>query len=234
MGKFYREEYAFVPRSFVLPYEEDECKREMGRAPGRTWILKPSSGLQGAGISLVNDFSEVEEIAKQGEYVCQTYVDRPFLINKKKFDLRLYLVIYGTENMTAYLCEEGMARFCTANYEAPTRENKKNDFMHLTNYSLNKQNQEFVTNDLQDPSLASKRKLTEVLRRIQAESPNGPEIVTKIRSEIISVCKKTVAAIHAEVGKFKFSFHKIYKSFHSTQFGLRIKSRKLPLSDCRS
>ena len=35
------------------------------------------------------------------------------LINNKKFDLRLYVVIKGVERIEAYVCEEGIVRFCT-------------------------------------------------------------------------------------------------------------------------
>lgn len=43
----------------------------------------------------------------------QRYIENPLLIQSKKFDLRLYVVIKGVERIEAYLCEEGIARFCT-------------------------------------------------------------------------------------------------------------------------
>jgi len=65
------------------------------------------------------------------------------LIDGKKFDLRLYLVCFGLEPMYAFAYREGMVRICTADYELPSKENLKNTFMHLSNYSLNKMNVEF-------------------------------------------------------------------------------------------
>jgi hypothetical protein len=35
------------------------------------------------------------------------------LINSKKFDIRIYVVICGVEKVQAYLYNEGIARFCT-------------------------------------------------------------------------------------------------------------------------
>jgi len=72
------------------------------------------------------------------EYLVQKYVENPFLIDKKKFDVRIYVVIKGVDPVEAYICEEGLARFCTHNYKAPEYNNLRNLYMHLTNYSLNK------------------------------------------------------------------------------------------------
>ena len=77
------------------------------------------------------------------EFVIQEYLDKPMLIENKKFDLWMYLVCFGLEPMHAYAYWEGMVWICTAEYEAPNKENMKNVFMHLSNYSLNKENENF-------------------------------------------------------------------------------------------
>lgn len=46
----------------------------------------------------------------------QRYLDKPLLLEGIKFDLRIYVVVVGLENMTAYICDEGLARFCTVSY----------------------------------------------------------------------------------------------------------------------
>lgn len=43
----------------------------------------------------------------------QRYVENPLLVNNKKFDIRLYVVIKGVDPIEAYVCDEGLARFCT-------------------------------------------------------------------------------------------------------------------------
>lgn len=43
----------------------------------------------------------------------------PLLIENKKFDMRLYVMLKGIDNIEIYLHKEGMARFCTKDYEEP-------------------------------------------------------------------------------------------------------------------
>jgi len=74
----------------------------------------------------------------------QRYIKTPILVDKKKFDLRLYVLIKGFDPVEAYLCEEGLGRFATSNYVQPNPYNMKNMFVHLTNYSLNKQSENYV------------------------------------------------------------------------------------------
>jgi hypothetical protein len=46
------------------------------------------------------------------------------LINGYKFDLRIYVAVTGGINnptMHGFVCDEGLARFCTKMYEKPTK-----------------------------------------------------------------------------------------------------------------
>lgn len=91
----------------------------------------------------------------------QEYIARPFLLEKMKFDLRVYVMLLSLDPMKIYLSREGLARFCTVPYKEPTTKNLHEIFMHLTNYSLNKYNDTFVHTDrLTD---GSKRTITSVL-----------------------------------------------------------------------
>ena len=108
------------------------------------------------------------------------------LIEGKKFDLRMYLVCFGLEPMHAYAYREGMVRICTADYELPNKENMKNTFMHLSNYSLNKENTDFS----KDLIGGSKRTLSSMLKTIETE-----EIKSKIWESIDTCFRKTISAL---------------------------------------
>jgi tubulin polyglutamylase TTLL11 len=66
----------------------------------------------------------------------------------------------------AFLSEEGIARFCTDNYEKPADLNMANLYMHLTNFSLNQERPEFVDpgKNFKDNKEASKQLFTSVMK----------------------------------------------------------------------
>ena len=198
MQKFYPEDFNFVPRTFILPRDDDICRKIMRKNKLKTWICKPSKGSQGDGLHLINQIWEVSEEVQKDEFIIQDYIERPLLVDKKKFDLRLYIVLFGVEPMHAYLWEEGMARFCTVNYQIPSKSNKNNEFMHLSNYSINKHSDEYVKDDKEQ---STKRKLSDIYDNLETWYPNGTEIVSKIKASIKDVCMKTINAIHANIGK---------------------------------
>lgn len=78
------------------------------------------------------------------DFNVQRYLDKPLLISGFKFDLRVYVVVVGVNPLTAFICDEGLARFCTQKYEAPKKTNFGKKFMHLTNYSVNKYSEAYV------------------------------------------------------------------------------------------
>ena len=72
--------------------------------------------------------------------IVQRYLGKPLLVDGLKFDLRLYVIICGFDPIHAFIADEGLARFCTSLYQAPTQENYRKVYMHLTNYCINKAN----------------------------------------------------------------------------------------------
>lgn len=112
--------------------------------PGVTYIAKPDKGTQGQGIFLVKDLDDLyvngvrESQNCRKNYIIQEYISNPLLLDNKKFDFRLYVLITSVYPLIAYLNEEGLARLCTEDYEDVSNDNLSNVYMHLTNYSLNK------------------------------------------------------------------------------------------------
>lgn len=158
------------PRSFSSLSDGAALGRYADEAAGaQFFIMKPNKGCQGRGIRVTRDPLEcltVEECrSKDAECLVQVYVDRPLLIDGKKFDLRLYVLLTsvvpprapGTptaavpagplDGIHLYVHEEGLVRLCAASYERPTDANCSQGSAHLTNYALNKREAGFSVAD---------------------------------------------------------------------------------------
>lgn len=146
MRREFPKEYSFYPRTWVLPLELADFRAQFdstGRS-SRFYIIKPDSGCQGRGIFLTQNFDSISPLE---QVVAQHYIRKPFLIDGFKFDLRLYVLITSCKPLRMYLFHDGLVRLCTEEYLKPNAENVAMRCMHLTNYAINKHNENFQSNE---------------------------------------------------------------------------------------
>jgi Tubulin-tyrosine ligase family len=159
----------FVPRTWVLPEDWASFSAEFGgagRTARRTFIVKPSIGSQGRGIFLTRTLDDVDATAAQ---VAQRYVARPLLLDGRKFDLRVYVLVLALQPMRIYMFDDGLVRLASLPYRAPAATLDKVS-MHLTNYSLNKHHAGFEQNTGADKAdRGNKRSIQWLLRHLAAE-----------------------------------------------------------------
>ncbi|XP_012867320.1 PREDICTED: tubulin polyglutamylase TTLL13-like [Dipodomys ordii] len=185
MQKLYPTEYNIFPRTWCLPADYGDFQSYGRQRKTRTFICKPDSGSQGRGIFITRSPREV----KPGEHmICQQYISKPFLIDGFKFDMRIYVLITSCDPLRIFMYEEGLARFATRPYVEPTNNNLEDVCMHLTNYAINKRNENFVRDD----SMGSKRKLSTLNAWLQEHSHDPRELWEDIEDIII----KTVISAH--------------------------------------
>lgn len=148
----YPEEFNFLPRTFTLPGEEDKLQQYMKQNPAKTFICKPDEGSEGCGILLAQKYKDIPKVAFNSPYVVQDYLCDPLLIDGKKFDLRIYVLILDIGStdkkpLLSFISEEALARFCTIPYEKPNLKNMHKLLSHLTNFTLNKISKDFVNSE---------------------------------------------------------------------------------------
>lgn len=144
MHKLHPKEYSFFPKTWVLPNDFSEFVKHSKQHEGQTYIVKPDMNSQGRGIFLTKNR---DEINPRSNVVIQEYMEEPFLVDNLKFDIRLYILVTSVDPLRIYLFDDGLVRFATVEYEKPTDENIHNTFIHLTNYAINKNNENFTFND---------------------------------------------------------------------------------------
>jgi tubulin polyglutamylase TTLL6/13 len=64
--------------------------------------VKPEADCQGKGIFLTQ---RLEEVQNGRHYVVQEYISRPFLVDKLKFDFRVYVLLCGVSPLRLYIYE---------------------------------------------------------------------------------------------------------------------------------
>ncbi|XP_074871552.1 tubulin polyglutamylase TTLL11 isoform X3 [Carettochelys insculpta] len=160
-----------------------------------TFIVKPDGGCQGDGIYLIKDPSEIRLAGnlQSRPAVVQEYISKPLLIDKLKFDIRLYVLLKSLEPLEIYIAKDGLSRFCTEPYQEPTLKNLHQVFMHLTNYSLNIHSGNFIHSD--NVNTGSKRTFSSILYRLSSKGVD----IKKLWSDIIALVIKTVIALTPEL-----------------------------------
>lgn len=147
---------------------------------------------QGKGIYLTRRFEDID-LKSGDQFVAQRYMAKPYLIDDLKFDLRVYVLIYGVEPLRIFVFKEGLARFATESYIGPQKNNLDNLYMHLTNYAINKGSNNFVKNNDVDDDGGSKRTLTTVLDYMEENEPNFSR--EDMLDQIEDICVKTIIAV---------------------------------------
>ncbi|KAL8450495.1 hypothetical protein Emag_003162 [Eimeria magna] len=187
--------YDFSPPCWSFPEDRARIEKLLHPRNLDTYIIKPDGGAMGSGIQLVSRYRDIDCVILRGEgnYVMQKYIDKPRLLNRRKFDLRVYAAVYSvTGQLKVFLSRVGMARFCTDEYRPPTRRNQDNAFMHLTNYSINKENAScFIRSPDIHSTSNSKRLLKDVLEDLRAEGVN----VEKVWQSIKDITVKTFVSL---------------------------------------
>eukprot|EP00658_Telonema_sp_P-2_P022950 TRINITY_DN19196_c0_g1_i2.p1 TRINITY_DN19196_c0_g1~~TRINITY_DN19196_c0_g1_i2.p1 ORF type:complete len:500 (+),score=135.96 TRINITY_DN19196_c0_g1_i2:129-1628(+) len=199
--------FDFYPKTWILPADAGELHQQSLDKKVRTYIYKPSKGCQGNGIFLTRNLDDIDSTS---DAVVQKYLHKPLLMENKKFDLRIYVLVTSMVPLRMYLFKEGMARFCTNEYTAVKGSNLNNQFMHLTNYAINKKNENYEFNeDVESADQGSKRSMSSVFEALEAQGCD----VDLLWSRIAALCIKTCLAVQPSLG------HIYNTCFHGSNYG---------------
>lgn len=83
---------------------------------------------------------EREARYKLCKFVIQKYIERPLLLDERKFDIRVWVFIDSRGN--AYFCKQGYLRMSSYKFELDP-EDPDNRFVHLTNNAVQKYSKAF-------------------------------------------------------------------------------------------
>ena len=128
---------------------EIESRNQQFKIDGvtNTWIIKPAGKSRGRGIictNKINDMLKHMGMSVSGatsHWVAQKYIENPFLINSKKFDIRQWVIVTDWNPVTIYIYGECYFRLCMQDYNLDTFD----PFVHLSNNSIQSTSEGFET-----------------------------------------------------------------------------------------
>ncbi|GFT91840.1 tubulin polyglutamylase TTLL4 [Nephila pilipes] len=99
-----------IPKSFALPQDKKTFLEYVEKNPIKFWILKSSTH---RGMKLMNG---TEDLDSPGSYV-QEFIKKPLLINGKKFDVGVYVILTSIDPLRVYMYSgDILLRFCKEKY----------------------------------------------------------------------------------------------------------------------
>ena len=212
MKKKFPDDFKYMPETYVLPRDQDFFMNEKLKNfdinnKENLWLLKPVASSRGRGIRLLTD---VENIPKKA--IATHYIYNPHLINGRKYDLRLYLLITGYAPLKIYLFNDGLARFCSEEYDLNPE--KMNDrYIHLTNYSINKTSLNFEQNDSVNDEFGEKWTLFTLKNYFKKNGLNFDKVWEKIRDIIIKIVLTVTGMAIPLIKSFELSSGNLFELY---------------------
>jgi tubulin monoglycylase TTLL3/8 len=82
------------------------------------WILKPAGLSRGRGIICLNTLAEIMDHLKSKEmqWVAQKYIENPLIVKKRKFDIRVWVLVSDWNPLTIWIYDECYIRFSAQDY----------------------------------------------------------------------------------------------------------------------
>ncbi|XP_052231868.1 probable tubulin polyglutamylase TTLL9 isoform X3 [Dreissena polymorpha] len=181
---------------------------EFKRLPGIIWIMKPAAKSQGRGIFLFRKLKDITDW-KKGEYqpltdpnrevpetyVVQRYIENPYLIGGRKFDIRVYVLVVSYNPLKVWLYRGGFGRFSNSRFSLDSIEDT---YVHLTNVAVQKTAPDY------DPDKGCKW-ATQQLRQYLA-AKHGTEVVRKVFQGIDNIIIKSLHSVQKIIINDKHCF----------------------------
>ncbi len=181
LSQYFPEDYNFIPDTYIIPEDQSQFIKMYESNPDYNWIIKPVASSRGRGIRLLSNLNSLPK-----KCLVSKYIEKPHIINNKKYDLRLYIVITSFTPLKIYLYQDGLVRFASEEYSTVNNSNKYNRFMHLTNYSVNKNSTNFDKNiSIEDKFTGSKWTLSAYKKYFKENNLDFDSLWNKIKDIVI-------------------------------------------------
>nr|CDS32565.1 tubulin polyglutamylase ttll9 [Hymenolepis microstoma] len=167
---------------------------EFKKNPNYIWIMKPVAKSQGRGIFLFRKLKHIEAWRKSSplystskvencsdgdpnegpeHYVVSRYIENPYLIGGRKFDLRVFVLVTSFQPLKAWVYRDGFARLSNVGF---SMDSINDQYVHLTNVAIQKTSPDY------DATMGCKWSICRLRRYMIAK--HGNEKVKQLFREI--------------------------------------------------
>lgn len=181
-------------------WEYDKRVDENGKKIANLWIIKPGENTnRGNGITVASDILQVKSELKnnpcpstgQHTFILQKYLEKPFLINKRKFDIRCYAMITSINGtLQGYFYQEGYLRTSSRIFSL----NSNNKYVHLTNDAVQKKSEDYGKFEN-----ANKMSYSDFQRYLDNHHPQKPNFLNEVLPQIRKIVKDTIQAVFLKI-----------------------------------
>lgn len=175
----------------------EELTDENGRKPANLWIVKPGENSnRGNGITVCNNLDQIKSELKSNPhpktgnhtYIIQKYIEKPFLVNKRKFDIRCFALVTCINGvLQGYFYSEGYIRTASKNFSLQVT----NKFIHLTNDAVQKYSEDYGKFEN-----GNKMSYTEFQRYLDTHYDRRVNFMEEVVSEIKKIVRRTIESVY--------------------------------------
>ena len=185
MKSYFPKAYSYMPKTYEYPKDEKAMKEKFSEYKVNLkdlWIVKPTQLFGGRGVHIFKSLEEENKNYKH--YIISKYLGNPHLINEKKYDMRIYVLITGFQPLRVYLYNEGLIRIAVEKYNLK-KDTLDNKFAHLTNTAINIKSKKYLNPKSDIDEKANKWNFKTYRNYLQKQNVDIDLIFDKIKDIII-------------------------------------------------
>ena len=183
MKNLFHEDYNYMPETYIYPEDRELIENKFKNYHlnlNDLWLIKPVNACKGYGIFIFHSLNKI----KMKEYIITRYISNINLINGRKYDLRLYVLISSLNPLRIYLYNEGLVRIAIEKFELGLN-SVKNKYMHITNTGLNIKNEKFINPNNTNDENSNMWNLFMYKRFLRKNNIQWSDLLSKIKDIII-------------------------------------------------
>ncbi|CAD7940529.1 unnamed protein product [Amoebophrya sp. A120] len=194
----------WYPKTFhVLSLASSKNVEQLDLPADARWVYKPRASNCGRGIMLFSSTKALRDYIateKKTDGIVQLYIERPLLVQGRKFDIRMYFLVARTQPFLSFYCPHGYCRLCVNPYESANFDDLT---MHLTNQAIQKTLRESYQETKEDTTWTFAQ-LEEHLVETARVNPGwvAEEFLPKVKLILVALSRIVRAQVMPLVGCF--------------------------------